>query len=136
MIEWMEECHKSPHKPATLQCLFHPFRIGKWTFNEVHKSVKVPFRIILVRDNLTTVSVAAQELSCNILKRASVSTMRAWKALSSNCMPSWILLCSTCRCPRRTGSSTELALQEWSDYTLVETVAQTHLVLLPAGVGG
>ncbi len=59
----MEEGHKSPHEPTALQCLFHPFRIGKWTFDKINKSVEVPFRMILIRDNLTTHVSSHQELS-------------------------------------------------------------------------
>ena len=50
---------------------------------------------------------------CSFVFMSCVSIIVAWKTRSSICMLILSFTCSTCRWPRRTASSTELALEKY-----------------------
>lgn len=110
MTERVEEAHQTLHELRRPHRFLHPLGIQQWAFNQLKQQVEVPLVVVFVRKDDLLASVRAQPHS-RTRKCTCVSKSAAWKVLSSICMLILSFTCSTCRWPRRTGSSTEFALR-------------------------
>ena len=109
MTEGMIEGHDASDE-AHADRLLDTFGYEEGAFDELDDGVEVPFRVILLREDLGNIHLSTGEKVLKWSEYTCASTKVDWNCLSSMFIPIFSLTCSTCRWPRRTASSTEFAL--------------------------
>ena len=127
MAKWVEKWCESTDEPWNSDGFFQSLMIEKRTFNNFQESIIVPFgKVLSYHDLLRWPQRMTQSEARALL--TWVSRMADRKVPSSICRLILSLACSTCLCPRRTASSTELAL--WKERQNRESIAQLYATLV------
>ena len=122
----MKKRCESTDEPRNSDGLFQSLMVEKGTFNNFQESITVPFGKVLSYHDLSPAQRMTQSEAHTLL--TWVSRIADRKVPSSICRLILSLACSTCLCPRRTASSTELAL--WKRCWNREIIARLYLTLV------